>query len=156
MRPISPTGTHAPRDSSSLANPSEEGPSFSETGHPLAPVSRPLETPCLVPEPDAEVLGDLPPEVLNTIASAHAPSTRRVHDLKWNLFVEWCSSHQEDPRICSISVVLSFLQQELEHRLSPSTLKVHAAAIAITTTTSMVCMLVSTTWLSDSLGGRDG
>ncbi len=35
-------GTHAPRDSPSLASSSEKGPSFSETGHPLAPVSRPL------------------------------------------------------------------------------------------------------------------
>ncbi len=123
-------GTHAPRDSPSLASSSEEGPSFSETGHPLAPASRPLETPCLVPGRDAEVLGDLPPEVLNTIASARAPSTRRAYALKWNLFVKWCSSRREDPRRCSIGVVLSFLQQGLERRLSPSTLKVHAAAIS--------------------------
>ncbi len=123
-------GTHAPRDSSSLANSSEEGSSFSEMGHPLAPASRPLETPCLVPGWDAEVLGDLPPEVLNTIASARAPSTRRSYALKWNLFVEWCSSRREDPRRCSIGVVLSFLQQGLERRPSPSTLKVHAAAIS--------------------------
>ncbi len=121
-------GTHAPRDSPSLASSSEKGPSFSETGHPLAPASRPLETPCLVPGRDAEVLGDLPPEVLNTIASARAPSTRRAYALKWNQFVKWCSSHREDPRRCSIGVVLSFLQQGLERRLSPSTLKVHAAA----------------------------
>ncbi len=123
-------GTHAPRDSPSLASSSEKGPSFSETGHPLAPASRPLETPCLVPGRDAEVLGDLPPEVLNTIASARAPSTRRAYALKWNLFVKWCSSRREDPRRCSIGVVLSFLQQGLERRLSPSTLKVHAAAIS--------------------------
>ncbi len=77
--------TYAPHDSSSLVNPSEEGPSFSEMGHPLAPASRPLETLCLVPGRDAEVLGDLPPEVLNTIALACAPSTRRAHSLKWNL-----------------------------------------------------------------------
>ncbi len=124
-------GTHAPRNSPSLASSSEEGPSFSETGHPLAPTSRPLETPCLVPGRDAEVLGDLPPEVLNTIASARAPSTRRAYALKWNLFVKWCSSRREDPRRCSIGVVLSFLQQGLERRLSPSTLKVHAAAISV-------------------------
>ncbi len=123
-------GTHAPRDSPSLASSSEKGPSFSETGHPLAPTSRPLETPCLVPGRDAEVLGDLLPEVLNTIASARAPSTRRAYALKWNLFVKWCSSRRQDPRRCSIGVVLSFLQQGLKRRLSPSTLKVHAAAIS--------------------------
>ncbi len=90
-------GTHAHRDSPSLANSSEEGYAFSETGHPMAPASRPVETPRMVPGWDAEVLGDLPQEVALTIASARAPSTRRAYTLKWNLFVEWCSSHQEDP-----------------------------------------------------------
>ncbi len=37
---------------------------------------------------------------------------------------------REDPRRCSIGVVLSFLQQGLERRLYPSTLKVHAAGIS--------------------------
>ncbi len=123
-------GTHAPRDSPSLADYSEEGSAFSETGHPPAPASRLVETPCVVPGRDAEVLGDLPQEVALTIASARAPSTRRAYALKWNLFTEWCSSHREDPRRCSIRAVLSFLQQGLERRLSPSTLKVYVAAIS--------------------------
>ena len=67
---------------------------------------------------------------MNTITSARAPSTRHAYALKWNLFVEWCSSRREDPRRCPIAVVLSFLQQGLERRLSPSTLKVQVAAIA--------------------------
>ncbi len=122
--------THAPRDSPSLADSPEEGSAFSETGHPLAPASRLVETPCVVPGRDTEVLGDLPQEVALTIASARAPSTRRAYALKWNLFVEWCFSHHEDLRICSIRPVLSFLQQGLERRLSPSTLKVYIAAIS--------------------------
>ncbi len=89
-----------------------------------------LETSCLVPGRGAEVLGDLPQEVVDTITSARAPSTRHAYALKWNLFVEWCSSHREEPRRCPIRVVLSFLQQGLERRLSPSTLKVYVAAIA--------------------------
>ncbi len=115
-----------------LAQPdsSEEGSTDSETGHLMAPASRPLETSCLVPRRDAEVLGDLPQGVVDTITSARAPSTRHAYALKWNLFVEWCSSHREDPRRCPIRVVLSFLQQGLERRLSPSTLKVYVAAIA--------------------------
>ncbi len=126
----------APRDSPSLADSSEEGSTDSETGHLMAPASRPLETSGLVPRRDAEVLGDLPQEkkkkkkVVDTITSARAPSTRHAYALKWNLFVEWCSSHREDPRRCPIRVVLSFLQQGLERRLSPSTLKVYVAAIA--------------------------
>ncbi len=98
-------------------------------GHPVAPTSRPLETSCLVPGRDAEVLGDLPQEVVDTITTARVLSARHAYALKCNLFVEWCSSHREDPRRCPIRVVLSFLQQGLEQRLSPSTIKVYVAVI---------------------------
>ncbi len=122
--------TDAPRDSPSLANSSEEGSPFSERGHPLAPVSRLVESPRVIPGWDAEVLGEPPPAVVNTITSARAQSTRHAYRLKLNLFVDWCSPHREDPRRCLIAVVLSFLQDGLERRLSPSTLKVCVAAIA--------------------------
>ncbi len=84
----------------------------------------------MVPGRDTEVLGGLPPAVVNTIPSARALSTRQAYRLKWNLFVDWCSPRREDPRRCPITVVLSFLQDGLERRLSPSTLKVYVAAIA--------------------------
>ncbi len=44
--------------------------------------------------------------------------------MHWNvsLFANLCSSHREDPRKCTIGVVLSFLQERLERRLSTSTL----------------------------------
>ncbi len=103
----------------------EEGSTDSEMGHLVAPASRPLETSCLVPGRDTEVLGDLPQGIVNTITSAGAPSTRHAYALKRNLLIEWCSSHREDPQKCPIRVVLSFLQQGLEQRLSPSTLKVY-------------------------------
>ncbi|XDV19040.1 hypothetical protein PO909_024614 [Leuciscus waleckii] len=45
--------TGAPRDSPSLTNSFEEGPPFSETGHPLAPTSRSMEPPCMGPGRDA-------------------------------------------------------------------------------------------------------
>ncbi len=86
------------------------------------------------PEWDAEVLCDLSQEVALTIPSPWAPSTRRTYALKWNLFVEWCSSPSEDPRRCSIRAVLSSLQQRLERRLPPPPLKVYMAAIPPTTT----------------------
>ena len=79
---------------------------------------------------DAADLSDLPPAVVDTITQARAPSTRQAYALKWSLFTNWCSSHREDPRRCSVRVVLSFLQERLERRLSPSTLKVYVAAIA--------------------------
>ncbi len=74
--------------SPSLANSSEEGSPFLERGHPLAPTSRLVESPSMVPGWDAEVLGGLPPAVVNTITSARAPSTRHAYRLKWNLFVD--------------------------------------------------------------------
>ncbi len=111
----------APRDSPSLADSSEEGSTASEMGHPVAPASRPLETSCLVPGRDAEVLGDLPQEGVYTITSTRTLSTRYAYTLKLNLFVEWGSSHREDPGKCPIRVVLSFLQ---------SILNVYVAAIA--------------------------
>ncbi len=54
----------------------EEGSTASEMGHPVAPASRPLETSCLVPGQDAEVLGDLPQEGVYTITSARTLSMR--------------------------------------------------------------------------------
>ncbi len=98
--------------------------------HHMAPASRSLEPPCVAPGRDAADLSGLPPAVVETIIQARAPSTRQTYALKWSLFATWCSSRREDPRRCTIGVVLSFLQERLECRLSPSTLKVYAAAIA--------------------------
>ncbi len=103
-----------------LADSFEEGSAFLETGHPLAPASRSVDTPCVVSERDVKVLGDLPQEVSLTINSVRAPSTRRAYALKCNLFVKWCSSHHEDPQRCSIRAVLSFLEHGLEHKSHPS------------------------------------
>ncbi len=89
-----------------------------------------MEPPCVAPGRDAADLSGLPPAVVETIIQARAPSTRQTYALKWSLFATWCSSRREDPRRCTIGVVLSFLQERLERRLSPSTLKVYVAAIA--------------------------
>ncbi|KAI2654804.1 Transposon Ty3-G Gag-Pol polyprotein [Labeo rohita] len=107
-----------------------EGPPFSGEGHNLAPAPRSLEPPPLVPGRDQEDFRDLSPSVVNTLLQARAPSTRRLYDLKWRIFVNWCSSHGKDPRSCGIKSVLSFLQEGLDRHLSASTLKVHVAAIS--------------------------
>ncbi len=122
--------THFPCDSTSLAHSSEEGPPFSGARHHVAPASRSMEPPCVAPGRDAADLSGLPLAVGETIIQARAPSTRQTYALKWSLFATWCSSRREDPRRCTIGVVLSFLQERLERRLSPSTLKVYVAAIA--------------------------
>ncbi|KAI2647619.1 Tyrosine recombinase slr0733 [Labeo rohita] len=122
--------THFPRGSPSLENPLEERPSFSGDGHNLAPAPRPVEPARLVPGRDASDLSGLPQAVIETITQSRATSTRQAYALRWGLFADWCSSRGEDPQRCTIAVVLSFLQEKLERRLSPSTLKVYVAAIA--------------------------
>ncbi len=122
--------TNFPRDSTSRAHSSEEGTPLSGARHHMAPASRSMEPPCVAPGRDAADLSGLPPAVVETIIQARAPSTRQTCALKWSLFASWCSSRREDPRRCTIGVVLSFLQERLERRLSPSTLKVYVAAIA--------------------------
>ncbi len=114
--------------------------SSGETGHPLAPESRPLEASCLVPGLGSEVLGDLAQWVVDTITSTGAPSTRRLYAL--NLFVDWCCSHQEDPRRCPVGVVLSFLQEGC----FPPPWRCILPQLPHITMQLMVSLLVSTTW----------
>ncbi|KAL0148605.1 hypothetical protein M9458_056152 [Cirrhinus mrigala] len=96
----------------SLEDPLEEGPSFTGDGHNLAPASRSVEPACVASGRDTVDLPGLPQAVIETI-------TQQAYALSG-----------EDPQRCLIAVVLSFLQEKLERRLSPSTLKVYAAAIA--------------------------
>ncbi len=85
--------TRFPRDSTSLAHSSEEGPPLSGARHHMAPASRSMEPPCVAPGRDAADLSDLPLAVVEAIIQARAPSTRQTYALKWSLFVTWCSSH---------------------------------------------------------------
>ncbi len=84
------------------------------------------EPSCVVPGRDAADLSGLPQAVVETITQARAPSTRQAYALKC-LLANWCSSCREDPRRCTIGVVFSFMQERLERRLSPSTLKVYVS-----------------------------
>ncbi len=72
----------------------------------------------------------LPESVLNTMAEARAPSTRRLYSLKWSVFSTWCLDRDLDPVTSDVSVVLSFLQEMLDKQRSSSNIKVYAAAIA--------------------------
>ncbi len=80
----------------------------------MAPASRSVEPPCVAPRRDAADLSGPPLAVVETITQARAPSTWQTYALKWSLFANWCSSRWEDPRRCTIRVVLSFLQERLE------------------------------------------
>ena len=52
----------------------------------------------------------LPQNVIMTIQSARAPSTRTVYEAKWRVFEDWCTSTDEVPFQCSVDTVLIFLQ----------------------------------------------
>ncbi|XP_063055985.1 uncharacterized protein LOC134449808, partial [Engraulis encrasicolus] len=72
----------------------------------------------------------LPPNVIATIQSARAPSTRSVYDMKWRAFERWCVQKGVIPFQCSITHVLTFLQELFEKGLAYSTLKVYLSAIS--------------------------
>ncbi len=72
----------------------------------------------------------LPERVLNTMAEARAPSTRRLYALKRSIFSAWCQDRDLDPVTSDVSVVLSFMQEMLDKQRSSSTIIVYAAAIA--------------------------
>ncbi len=71
----------------------------------------------------------LPAEVQETIASARAPSTRKLYSSKWKVFESWCLAHAVDPVSCPIGPVLEFLQYKLVAGGAATTLRVYVAAI---------------------------
>ncbi len=123
-------GTHAPRDSPSWLFPLRKDLLSQRRGTLWHPRPDLWKLHVWFPGWDAELLGDLPLRYLTTIASARCTVYETCLRLEVEPICQVCSSRREDPRRCSIGVVLSFLQQGLERRLSPSTLKVHAAAIS--------------------------
>ncbi len=64
----------------------------------------------------------LPPDVVETILSARAPSTRRSYAFKWHIFKNWCMAHHVDPVHCQVVSVLEFLQEKLSSGTCPGTL----------------------------------
>ncbi len=84
--PDSVSRTHFPRDSTSLAHSSEEGPPLSLARHHMAPAFRSMKPPCVAPGWDAVDMCGLPPAVVETIIQARAPSTRQIYALKWSRF----------------------------------------------------------------------
>ncbi len=73
---------------------------------------------------------NLPVEVQETIASARAPATRKLHSSKWGVFESWCLARAIDPVNCPVGPVLEFLQERLTTGAAATTLRVYVAAIA--------------------------
>ncbi len=112
---------------STVADTTEQRPSFTSAGHDLASPAGTVEPSCLSAQREPN---QLPTRVTNTILEARAPSTRRLYTLKWSVFSDWCSARTQDPTSCDVSHVLTFLQELLDKGHTPSMLKVYVAAIA--------------------------
>lgn len=62
------------------------------------------------------------------------PSTRHLYAIKSSVFSDWCTIPNEDPTACDASLLLSFLQEQLDKGHTPSTLKVYMVVIAANNT----------------------
>ncbi len=109
---------------------SQERSPISGTGDSISSPARALEPSCLAPEGDQLRDAGLPPNVVATILSARAPSTRRSYAFKWHIFENWCMAHHVDPVHCQVVSVLEFLQEKLSSGTCPGTLRVYVAAIS--------------------------
>ncbi|KAL0151928.1 hypothetical protein M9458_052766 [Cirrhinus mrigala] len=72
----------------------------------------------------------LPPRVVATIQNARASSTRSLYNCKWRVFEQWCDERLLISYQCSLTAILSFLQDLIDGGRSFSTIKVYLAAIA--------------------------
>ncbi len=116
--------------STALADPGQEGHAIPGGRLGVAPEPGTMEPSCVAASGLSEELNALQSRMIDTLTEARAPSTRRLYDLKWGVFVKRCHQAHIDPVTCTVSDVLSFLQYRLDSGLLPSTLKVYVAAIA--------------------------
>lgn len=72
----------------------------------------------------------LPENIITTIQSARAASTRSAYDGKWRAFEEWCVDSGHIALQSPVPVILTFLQGLLDKGLAFSTIKVYLAAIS--------------------------
>ncbi len=96
-----------------VGGPGQERSPISGTGDSISSQARALEPPCLAPEGDQLRDAGLSPDIVETILSARAPSTRRSYAFKWHIFENWCMAHHVDPVHCQVVSVLEFLPEKL-------------------------------------------
>ncbi len=104
------------------------GPPLSSELHNMASMARVIGPACVAARQEPLILLE---RVLNTMAEARSPFTRRLYVLKWSISSAWCQDRDLDPVTSDVSVVLLFLQEMLDKQHSSSTIKVYAAAIAV-------------------------
>ncbi len=121
-----------------VVDPLETGPPLSSERHYMASTARVMGPACVAARREPFVL---PERVLDTMAEARAPSTRRLYALKWSIFLAWSQDRDLDPVTSNVSVVLSFLPEMLDKQRSSSTIKVYATAI-----TAFHALLLADRW----------
>ncbi|KAL2087997.1 hypothetical protein ACEWY4_016825 [Coilia grayii] len=105
---------------------SEAGSSVAAGGPDLAPGSGQAAALGLAAEGPDPLLDLCEPAVADTIASSRAASTTALYANRWKLFSAWCLTQGWR---CPLPTVLLFLQSLFDMGLTPSTIKVYAAAI---------------------------
>ncbi|XP_048352202.1 uncharacterized protein LOC125432571 [Sphaerodactylus townsendi] len=70
-----------------------------------------------------------PEAVLNTILASRKPSTKRIYDSTWKVFVRWCCRKRVTPTEPKLRDVLGFLQDGIESGLRANTLHRLMAAL---------------------------
>ncbi len=109
-------------DSVSLRDSGQERSPISGAGDSISSPVRALEPSCLAPEGEQLRDAGFPAEVVQTILSARAPSTRKWYALRWRVFKSWCMTHHADEVHCQVVSVLEFLQEKLSLGTCPSSM----------------------------------
>ncbi len=123
-------GANSPLVSAPLWDSDQAGLAVLASGQDLASSTRALEVVGMAHTGPRAVMDILPVEVQETIASARAPTTRKMYSSKWGVFESWCLAHAIDPVNCPVGPVLEFLQERLTAGAAATTLRVYVAAIA--------------------------
>ena len=113
-----------------VAPPDTQGSSNTGTGRDMPPPARTPGSMGLARERLNLSSAGLPQNVIDTIQSARAQSTRTVYDGKWRVFEEWCDEAHIVSFQAPIPAVLSFLQSLIDKGRTFATLKVYLAAIS--------------------------
>ncbi len=106
-------GANSPLVSVSLGDFDQAGLTVPTSGQDLASSTRALEVVGMAHTGPRAVIDVLPAEVQETIASARAPTTRKLYSSKWGVFESWCLTRAIDPVNCPVGPVLEFLQERL-------------------------------------------
>ncbi|XP_067292683.1 receptor-type tyrosine-protein phosphatase eta [Pseudorasbora parva] len=104
-----------------MADSSEEGSPVSGGGVDFPPPAGDMEPLGLAPEGARYLEAGLSAEMVETLLSSRAPSTRRLYSLKWNVFSTWCRRPTPEPTSSSHTSTFTTNTAPTSSSTSPST-----------------------------------